>query len=365
MNEKPPDYRFFVTASRKTVIVLMYLGLMSFFFYVPLLLDSCGSHKTLNVCAFTETFSPEAIARFEQKTGIKVNLTYVELDEQIYATSKINKLEGYDVVNVSDFMVQMLRSQGIVQEMNSDRISCLSHINKMLLNRPYDPQNRYSVPHKWFIYGIIYDKNFFNQEPGKISLDLVFKDPAVLVRSGVAKQPYKICMLDSPIDSFFLASLYLLGHADGLSDVDYCKIKRTLVAQKQWVECYTLYTVEYFLLANIVPLAITSSNFAQKIMRYDNRFEFAVPCEGGVLVVENLVVPVRSKNKDLACQFINFMLSEEIARLNSSTYGWASAHENVVFVPIDEQLMRRLYIPLFEPSTRARIDDIWLEVECA
>ncbi|MFA6263741.1 MAG: extracellular solute-binding protein [Candidatus Babeliales bacterium] len=365
MNEKPPDYRFFITASRKTVIVLMYLGLMSFFFYVPLLLDSCGSHKTLNVCAFTETFSPEAIARFEQKTGVKVNLTYVELDEQISAKSKIDGLKGYDVVNVSDFMVQILRMQGLLQEMNRDHISCLPHINKMLLDREYDRQNNYSVPHKWFIYGIIYDKNFFTQDPGSMSLDLVFKDPATFVRSGVAKQPYKICMLDSPNDSFFLAALYLFGHADGLSEVDYGKIKKTLVAQKQWVECYTLYTVEYFLLANIVPIAITSSNFAQKIIRYDNRFGFAVPREGGVLVVENLVIPACSKNKEMAYQFINFMLSEEIARLNSSTYGWASAHENVGFVSIDEQLMRRLYIPLFEPSTRARIDDIWLEVECA
>jgi spermidine/putrescine-binding protein len=307
MNEKPPDYQPFSSVARKIVIVLVYLGLMSFFFYVPLLLDSCGSHKTLNVCAFTETFSPDALARFEQKTGIKVNLTYAELDEQIYAKFKINKGEGYDVVNVSDFMVQMLRSQGLLQEIDRSRVSCLSHINKMLLEQSYDHQNSYSVPHKWFIYGIIYDKNFFTIDPNEISLDVVFKDPSMMVGRGLAPKTYKICMLDSPIDSFFLAALYLFGHAHGLRDNEFDQVKKILVEQKKWVECYTLYTVEYFLLANIVPLAITSSNFAQKIMRYDDRFAFAVPREGGVLVIENLVVPSCSKNKDLAYQFIDFM----------------------------------------------------------
>ncbi len=364
MNEKPSG-QFWISLAQKFVITLMYLGIIAFFFYFPLLVSCYGPHKTLNVCAFTETFSPEAIARFEQKTGVKVNLTYVELDEQIYAKFKINKGEGYDVINVSDFMVQMLQSQGLLHAIDHDKVPCVAHINKMLLNQRYDKGNGYSVPHKWFMYGIIYDKQFFNVTPENVSLDLVFKEPSDLVRQGLAKMPYKICMLDSPIDSFFLTALYLFGHADGLSDDAYNHIKNTLVTQKKWVECYTLYTVEYFLLTDIVPLAITSSTFANKIMRYDERFQFVIPRDGGILVIENLVIPERSKNKELAYQFIDFMLSEEIAYLNSSTYGWMSARENAAHIALDEGLRQRLYIPLFDPSARARIDDVWLEVECA
>ncbi|MFA5306331.1 MAG: spermidine/putrescine ABC transporter substrate-binding protein [Candidatus Babeliales bacterium] len=364
MNEKPSG-RFFVSTAKKLVITLMYLGIVAFFFYLPLLVNCCGTHKTLNVCAFTETFSPEAIARFEQKTGIKVNLTYVELDEQIYAKFKINKGEGYDVINVSDFMVQMLQSQGLLHALDPAKVPCMEHINKMLLNQRYDQGNSYSVPHKWFMYGIIYDKKFFNISPEDVSLDLVFTKPSDIVNQGLAKIPYKICMLDSPIDSFFLASLYLFGHDHQLSDAVYDQVARLLVTQKKWVECYTLYTVEYFLLADIVPLAITSSNFANKVVRYDNRFQFVIPREGGILVIENLVIPKRSKNKELAYQFIDFMLSEEIARLNSSTYGWTSAHEKVAHITIEEDLKQRLYIPLFDASARARIEDVWLEVECA
>jgi spermidine/putrescine transport system substrate-binding protein len=364
MNEKPSG-QFFVSLAQKLVITLLYLGLIAFFFYSPLLVSCYGTHKTLNVCAFTETFSPEAIARFEQKTGIKVNLTYVELDEQIYAKFKINKGDGYDVINASDFMVQMLQTQGLLHAIDHPKLPCMEHINKMLLKQRYDPSNAYSVPHKWFMYGLIYDKSFFNIAPENVSLDLVFKQPADMVNQGIAKMSYKICMLDSPIDSFFLASLHLFGHAYELSDAVYDQVTKMLVAQKNWVECYTLYTVEYFLLTDIVPLAITSSNFANKIMRYDDRFQFVIPREGGILVIENLVIPERSKNKELAYQFINFMLSEEIARLNSSTYGWTSAHENVAHVTLDEALKQRLYIPLFDSSARMRIDDVWLEVECA
>ena len=69
----------------KIVIVCFYVTLFALFLYLPLILDVFRPSRTINVCTFAETFCPEAIERFEQRTGIKVNLTYVEIDEQIFA----------------------------------------------------------------------------------------------------------------------------------------------------------------------------------------------------------------------------------------------------------------------------------------
>ena len=127
-----------------------------------------------------------------KKYGVKVNLTYVELDEQLYAKFRINEGDGYDVINISDFMVQILARQGYLQTLDHKAIPNLECINQCFLNQIYDPDNRYSVPHKWFMYGIVYDKTFFNCPPEQIDLGFVFKNPQEIVNQGIAKFSYKI-----------------------------------------------------------------------------------------------------------------------------------------------------------------------------
>ncbi len=373
MSEWTPRLKqLFAPLLNKAIIVLFYLGVMMLFFYSPLVLDYFGKNRSINVCAFTETFSPEAIERFEQSTGIKVNLTYVELDEQIYAKFKINDGEGYDVVNISDFMVQMLSKQDLLHHIDRTKIRNFDRVDTHLLQQAYDSENKYGVPHKWFMYGIMYDRDFFNMPSESMSFEFVFKDPEVLCKEGRVKAPYKICMIDSPVDAFFLAGLHLFK-GQGFEDAQtQGAIEHLLIEQKKWVECYTLYSIEYFLLTGLVPIAITSSNFARKMWGMSDRFEFAIPQDGGILVIENLAIPKNSANTELAYQFIDFMISDEIAVLNSSVYGWVSSNKEAMSVaskddkkgqllPKDD-LIKRLHIPLFSSGMRAKIEDIWLKV---
>ncbi len=343
------------------------------FLFMPRFIERCRSYQTLNVCAFTETFCPEAIARFEKKMGVKVNLTYVELDEQIYTKFKINEGEGYDVINLSDYMVHILANQGYLSKLDYSQLKNSICIDELFLHRLYDPENNYSVPHKWFMYGLVYDKDFFNRQPELINLDFIFKNPQDLYQRGLVKEPYKVCMLDSAIDSFFIASLYLLGHTKNYSEQDFKKVKELLMQQKQWVESYTLYSVEYFLRTNIIPIALTSSNFMRKLLKVTDKFAFTVPPEGGIWVIENLVIPQLSQKKTLAHQFIDFMISDEIAILNSNWYGWTSTNKKAKaeddthykqssHLLLTQDICNRLYIPLFSYELRAKIDDAWLEV---
>jgi spermidine/putrescine-binding protein len=374
MNNFWPDDAVWVRhVYRRAIIVLVYLALLFGFLYLPTVFRSLSNQKTLNIYAFTETFSPEAIERFEDKFGVKVNMTYAELDEEIGAKFSINSGDGYDVVNVSDFMVKQLVAGGYLQVLDHEKIPAMEHLNQRLMGHVFDPKNQHSIPHKWFMYGLVYDKNFFSQTPNEMSLAFVFTDPAKLFALGLVKKPYRICMIDSPMDDYFLSMRYLYGRHDAFCEEDFAAITKALLQQKQWVECYTLYSVEYFLLSGLVPIALTSSNFVRKIWSMSDKYEFAIPKEGGILVIENLVVPKKSKKTVLAHQFIDFMLSDEIARVNSEEYGWTSA--NIVvqkdldadcdpashLLP-DEQLFTRLHIPLFTPYARKHADDAWLRV---
>ena len=361
------------------IIIVGYLLVLTLCLYAPLAINSLRQQKTLNVCAFTNIFSHEAIALFEERTGAKVNMTYAELDEEIGAKFSINQGEGYDVVNVSDFMVYHLAGQGYLHQLDHAKLRNKAALNRRLMGLIFDPHNTYSLPHKWFMYGIVYDKTFFKLAPNEMSLEYIFTNPIALCAQHKVSHPYRICMIDSPMDAYFLSMLRSFHRCDKFTDDQFLTIARALREQKSWVECYTLYTIEYFLLSGVVPLALTSSDFVRKIWDLSDRYEFAIPREGGILVIENLVIPKNSKNVDLAHEFIDFMLSDEVATLNSQTFGWTSANvlankrlndryqtDNHVgylrhLFP-DDAIFNRLHIPLFSPYARKQADDAWLRV---
>jgi spermidine/putrescine-binding protein len=364
---------FMKKITHKLIILCCYCFIGSFFLYLPLILDLFWQQNSLNVCVFSETFAPAAIELFQQETGIKVNLSYVEVDELLYAKFRMNGAAGYDVVNISDYLVHGLAGQGLLAPIDRERITNLNHVNQNLVGLVYDPANQFSVPHKWYVYGLVYDKDFFNVQSDAMSFKYVFEHPEALKAAGLVKDGYKICMLDDGRDALFLIMMYLFNRIDDVTADDISVAKKLLKKQKQWVEAYSLHSAEYFLLAGITPIALMSSNYIQKIYNLSNRFDFAIPAEGSMLVVENLAIPKTSKKVQKAQQFINFMLRDDIAKLNSSFYGFNSANKyatkglsktfkkNKHLYP-DAEIFRRLHIPLLPSEQRKAVEDMWLEV---
>ena len=374
MNRNHKTYQpLLVRIAGKITIIMLYTTLFVFFLYLPTFLTLFSNHQSLNVCVFSETFTPESILRFEQETGIKVNITYAEIDEQIYAKFRMNGADGYDVVNMSDYVVHALRKQDLLVPIDKSKITSLVQLDEKLLNRVYDVDNQVSLPHKWYVYGLVYDKQVFNIAPEKMSLDYIFNDPAKLVAEGKVSASYRVCMLDDARDAVFMAGIYLFGRGDEFSEDQLQTIRKLLIAQKRWTEAYTLHSAQYFLFSGVTPIALMSSNYMRKIYQHTDRYAFAIPKEGSMLIIENLVIPKKSSKVDLAHKFIDFMLSESVAKLNAGAYGFNSANKlaneglvqgpesNLQLLP-DASMFKRLFIPLLPGHMRKRIEDLWLTV---
>lgn len=358
---------------RKAVIILGYTISLLCILHFSLVFDFFKPNKNINVLVFSETFSPDAIERFEQETGISVNLTYVEVDEQIYAKFAINGGEGYDVVNISDYIVYTLSQQGLLHPIDHSKIKSLPSIDEELMHKSYDQENVFSMPHKWYMYGLVYSKEFFGVSPEAMTLDYIFKDPETLYKEGKVPSPYKVCMLDDGRDAVFIAALYLFGRVTDLGPEEYKAIQALLLQQKNWVESYTSYSAQYFLFSNVTPIALMSSNYMIKILDNSDRFAFSVPKEGSTMVIENLAIPKTCKRVDWAHQFIDFMLSDEIATINSLDYEYNSSNkkamdsvdqehrDNKHLFP-DSKIFQKLFIPLLPQDFRKTVEDLWLEV---
>jgi spermidine/putrescine transport system substrate-binding protein len=301
----------------KLFIVLLNLCIFFLFLYSPIFFDSfvrSDDSKELTIYSFTEFFPQDLIEIFEKKTGVKVNLRYFDTNEELFAKFRISRGEGYDIITPSDYAVKPLAEAGLLREIDKDSLSNLSSIDKNFLNLSYDRENRYSIPFAWSSYGIIYNRTLFDRS--EVSYELIFNSEKARERG------LKICMLDDPLEVISLASVYLFGRSIWRNESELRQIELLLLRQKNFVEAYNVSMVEYFLSSGIVQLAVVPSVVAKKIIEYDDRFAFKVPATGSLISIENLAIPISSKKYRLALEFIDFVLSAEVASYSSFHIGF-------------------------------------------
>jgi spermidine/putrescine transport system substrate-binding protein len=360
----------------KALIALFFLFVLLFFLYMPTVLRLVEEEKSINVYMFTEFVSPEAIRDFEKESGVKVYVQYYESNEELYAKFKINEGVGYDLITPSDYMIELLKNDGLLQKIDSKKISHFAQLDQRMLHHYFDPRNEYSMPLTWSVYGVVYDKLLLTVPETAIGFDFIFKNPYDLFRLGLVKKPYRVCMFDDPREVFLIASLYLFSRIKGLSERDIAAVESLLVDHKQWVECYTNFGLRYFLEGNIISCAATSSRYVPRILdSAGSRFGFKIPNAGSLLVIENFAIPVHSKKTEYVHRFIDFMLSRKYCTFHFEEYGGGPVNsesyqdidqkyfKDLQFFPSDE-LFSKLFLIHNELPIK-KIEEMWLRVKTA
>ena len=167
----------------------------------------CGEKKTvINVYNVGDYIDEEVISLFEKENpDIKVNYETYFTNEEMYIKVK-NKSSAYDVVFPSDYMVERMASEGLLNKLNYDNIPNIKNIGKQYLNLDYDPNCEYTVPYMWGTMGILYNKDMVDE-----------KD----VKSGKAiydkKYSGEIFMLDSERDAIGI-TMKMLGYSMNSKD---------------------------------------------------------------------------------------------------------------------------------------------------
>lgn len=81
----------------------------------------------------------DVVAEFEKETGIKVNYTTYDTNEELYNMLKNSNAE-YDVIVPSEYMVTKLKSEDMLMELNFDNIPNYKYINERFKNSPATPR---------------------------------------------------------------------------------------------------------------------------------------------------------------------------------------------------------------------------------
>ncbi len=317
-----------------------------------LVLSGCATSsdkQVLKVYNWGEYIDTDMIAEFEDLYNAEVIYETYDSNELMY--TKLEGGETYDILIPSDHMVERLIKEEKVQALDLSLIPNLDNIFPDLLNRPFDPNNVYSVPYFWGNIGIIYNKNNVD------IADLESEGWNVLLNEKYANQIY---IYDSARDAFMLAEK-ALGYSVNTTDV------AEIEAAFEWLKVVDTTTHPIYIDETIIDsmineqkdMAVDFSGDAAYILSQNENMGFFVPNEGTNIWMDNMVIPSDAENVELAHAWINFMCHNEVATNNTIYVGYTSpvieAYNTVTSVGGDYYLN-----PAYTPRLDNENDEVYV-----
>lgn len=275
------------------------------------LLTGCGSadkypNGKVYVYNWGEYIDPDTIKMFEEETGIQVVYDEFDTNETMYPKVEAGA-SNYDVVCPSDYMIQKMIDNDLLQELNWDNLpNAKANIGAQYYEQSeaFDPGNRYSVPYCWGTVGILYNKTMVDDPVTSWSIlwDEKYAD--------------SILMQDSVRD-LFMVGLKSLGYSMNSTDEkELNEAKDLLIEQKPLVQAYVIDQVRDKMIGNEAALGVIYSGEAIYTQRENSDLEYVIPEEGTNVWIDSWVIPKNAENVENAEKFIDFMCRGDIALMN-------------------------------------------------
>ncbi|MBS5334770.1 MAG: ABC transporter substrate-binding protein [Anaerovoracaceae bacterium] len=298
--------------------------------------DSKDEGKTLHVYCFGDYFDPDLEEKFEEETGYDVVVDLFDTNEEMYPVVK-NNTADYDVICASDYMIEKLVLEGVLDEINYDNVPNAENISEVIkpFMEGFDPGMKHSLPHTWGTYGIMYNKTMVDEEI--TSWDVLWDK----------KYDDKIVMPNSMREGFMLAAKKL-GYSINTTDENEIKvITDALIEQKPLAYSFDNDRAREIMIGDSAAMAVITSGEVLYSQEENENLEFIVPEEGTEVWTDCWAIPKTAKNKEAAEAWMNFMLDGEVARINFEylTYAIPNIHindltDNPVLNPSQEILSR-------------------------
>ncbi len=345
-------------------VILFWISLFAAILYWPKFewrkLETSG----INVFAWGDILDPEILANFEKDTGIKINLNHYSSNEELIVKLKATHGEGYDLIIPSDYAVQILAREDLLKPIDKCQLDFWNNLNPVLLNHFFDPNNDYSIPFVWEIFGIGVDIDYFKNHPFAPSWKLIY-DPSLI--------DYRIGMVNDPIEAILFTSFYLYGPQKELSEEQKNCVQKLLIEQHRWVAVYADFRADYLLATKNCPVVIASSSYIWRTMRNYPFVKFVVPEEGTFISIENLCIPKLSDKDHLIYRFINYLYSRESSAAHFHTFGLFPSTTHAFDLMQTDPLAKQLMLSTKEEFAKFHfieqllpedaIRDIWVDVK--
>jgi spermidine/putrescine transport system substrate-binding protein len=298
---------------------------MKRFLLLVALLLSGAAHAVdeLHLYNWSNYLSDETAQRFEAACHCRlIQRFYGDNQEMLAYLAGSGK--GIDLVVPTGFAVQTLVNLGQAQPLDRSLLPNFHNLDPSYLNGAFDRGNRYSIP-----YGMTTTLIGFNRERLQAlglsarshSWALIF-DPVLL-----AKLRGRVMVLDSPRELLSAALMYLGRPANSVLPDDWVAAREVILRAKPYWAGFSNQSYLSDLAHGHIDVAMGYSSDMVQAQRDAAQagqgvsIGFGLQREGNTLSLDSLVILKDAPRKDLAYQFINFLLAGRNAAAISNDMG--------------------------------------------
>lgn len=251
--------------------------------------DTTGAYPTL------EKFKAETGINYTYTEGINDNEDFFG---RIQPDLAAGRSTGYDLIVMTDWMIERLIRLGYVEELDKSRLPNFTANAADLYRDPWwDPGNRFSLAYQSGIVGIGYNPTLTGRPITSFD-DLL--DPAFAGRVG---------MFSEMRDTMCLTLLSLGVIPTNATVDDAGRAQQKLLEAAQRGQFRAFYGNDYYdqLAAGNLALTIAWGGDITQMKLYDNPdVEFVIPESGGMRYVDNMVIPSHADHPVDALKMMDF-----------------------------------------------------------
>jgi spermidine/putrescine transport system substrate-binding protein len=266
----------------------------------------CGkSRPALNIYTWADYINPDIVARFEKEHGCRIVIDTFDSNESMYAKLKAGAT-GYDLLTPSSYMVSLMQAQGMLLKLDHALLPNLAQVDPDYLAKAIDKTMDHSVPYMVVNTVIAYLESHV---PDFVPSTSMF---------GRADLKGRMTLLNDMRETIG-AGLKSLGYSINTSDERELGEARDVVLR--WKKNIAKFENEQYktgLASGEFLLVQGYSGDIIQIQKENPDVRLAVPREGTVISVDDLVIPKTASQTALAHAFINFLHEPAVAAANSN-----------------------------------------------
>jgi spermidine/putrescine-binding protein len=325
--------------------------------------------KELNMFTWSEYIPDEIINCFEEVYGVTVNHDTFSSQSELLA-----KLErgasGYDVVQPSDDMVQLMVEKDLFAELDKSQLPVMSNFNPAFLNPAFDPDNKYSLPYQGGSTGIVYNSETIKTPPTSYT-DL-----------WNAEYAGRIIAVDDSRTMITLTLLALGYDANSTDPAQLSEAKTKLKELTANVRIFDSDSPKTALIGGEADLGVIWSTEAFTTVVEKPAFQYVYPSEGVILWQDNFTIMKDATHADAAYAWLNYLNQADVfwmvmrdhsgSNPNAAAVEYAKANQpdvyaaymqsNISNVPA-EAVTNGHWLKSLTPENASIFDQLWVEVK--
>jgi len=321
------------------------------------------TERPLRLCTWSNYYPETMLQDFTEKTGIRLELSYISSNEELLAKFKAGATD-FDLIQPSDYMVRQMKHLNMLAPIDHAQLTNLSHLDPFYLELAYDPGLKYSVPFTWGTTGIAVNTAKVKLPEGQSpTWKLLLESPDARHTS----------LLDDMREVF---GAVLMWRGESINSQDPKQLERAkgdIAGVKNRILMFSS-EPRPLLLKGELNIAHVYSVDGLQAGQENRDIKYFIPSEGATLWTDNFAIPKNSARVSEAHQFINYFL-DPVSAVKIATENYlatpnktaraqlpAEHTENPSFYPPPE-VMKRLHFLEDLGDTTIKINRMWTELK--